>query len=386
MQKSTKDIAREAVEAEFQRAGKRRKRNNVDSSDDEDDTKAKTRHQKIDMFRGPRPAASSELEQLSAKYRDRVKERREGISVEDGDVTALKFSVEDQLFNDVVSAVESGNRQKLSRISLSNDGIRVPTTYEEAIAFISKPESKHPHTKLGIDVLAYLQKAYLADSGESIQVSAAGRNVQQSIWTFTKAVSADPRDRARSWEVPWEQTFAAANSTSHPDSEENVIDKACVCSPQLLSQILDFYAKHAKKQELHEHSNVMPTLKVLGDSDEDDSNSDIFENVGEYNSAATGSPEGNCVELHQSDKLSSKGFIFDSNVNERKINDQYDPVSTPTEADSLPAVHKLSSLCPLEHDDDVEFDFGGQDYDDDDDVGDSAGTHKRKSNKKKGAQ
>jgi hypothetical protein len=306
--------------------------------------------------------------------------------------------VEDQLFNDAVTALESGNRQKLARMARPDDGIRFPTTFEEAIAFISEPDSRPPHAKLGIDVLAYLQKAHLAVGSDAIRVSSAGRSVQHSVWTFTKAINADPRDRARSWEFPWEQTFAATNFTSHSDSDENIIDKSGVCSPELLSQMLDFYAKHGKKQERRGHPDVLPTLKVPGISlEHDDDDDDIFGNVGKYNVAAR--REDVRPNESQSENIPSKGSVFGPHADERK---NHDPLVTLVQADgplaTLPATRKLSSLVPLKHDDDVELYFGGQDYDDDDYDNNKKGRLgnnkkdevasklKMKSNKKKGTQ
>lgn len=367
MQQSTKEIAREAVEAEFQRAGKRRKRN-VDSSDDEEDKKKKGRHQKNDTFREPKRPSSSELERLSAKYRDRVKERREGINAEDGDVATLKFSVEDQLFNDVVNALESGNRQKLTRMARPDDGIRIPTTFEEALDYISDSKSKLPQTQLGTDVLSHLQKAYLSVNSDSIRLSVAGQNVQQSVWTFTKAINADPRDRDRSWEVPLEQTFAVTNSYGHPDSDEYVVNKASVATSQCLSQMLDLYTKRAKQQERRGTSDELSTFKAEGNADEEDDD-DIFANVGEYDVNVV--PENISAEKSRSEKHTSKRLIFGIRDDKRKIEDRSNPEYTPMEVESPvlvhPALRKLSSLGLMERDVDVELDFGGQDYDDDDD-------------------
>jgi hypothetical protein len=59
----------------------------------------------------------SELERLGGKYRDRVKERREGISADFDGIATLNSSVTDQIFDNVVKALESGDRRQLARIS-----------------------------------------------------------------------------------------------------------------------------------------------------------------------------------------------------------------------------------------------------------------------------
>jgi hypothetical protein len=165
----------------------------------------------------------SKLERLGIKNRDRVKERREGISAEFDEIATLNSSVADQIFDDVVEALESGDRRQLARISSvahkDSSVSDIPMTFDDAPSWIAQPKTM-PHSTLGKDVLSYLRKAYIIKNSNSIRVSAAGRNIQQSEMSFTKAINTDPRDRQRSWECPLEQPFGA-DSTTNLDSPNN---------------------------------------------------------------------------------------------------------------------------------------------------------------------
>jgi hypothetical protein len=66
-----------------------------------------------------------------------------------------------------------------------------------------------------------------------------GRNIQQSVMSFTKVINTDPRDCQRSWECPLEQTFGADSTTnldSPNDGNEYCIKKATLCNPELLQR------------------------------------------------------------------------------------------------------------------------------------------------------
>jgi hypothetical protein len=304
MHKSTKEIAREAVEAEFKKIGGNKRHRDVDSSDDDDNDKKNsqsTNRNNDKKMQGSRSKTMdpSELEPLGGKYRDRVKERREGISADFDEIATLNSSVADQIFDDVVEALESGDRRQLARISSvahkDSSVSDIPMTFDDALTWIAQPKTM-PHSTLGKDVLSYLRKAYIIENSNTILVSAAGRNIQQSVMSFTKAINADPRDRQRSWECPLEQTFGADTTTnldSPNDGNEYCIKKATLCNSELLKKMQDCFDMRERGTARNEGvSNISmltgnvpdgtPQMNLSNEADEDEN---IFASVGEYDGA-----------------------------------------------------------------------------------------------------
>lgn len=383
--KTSKEIAREAVEAEFKGGGNKRKRDAYYSSDDgggHSDTERRKSRRVGRPNETMTPKEPSELDLLAGKYRDRALERREGGKAYTTPVPTTK-SAADQIFDDVVEAFESGDRRKLTQIRVLEADYfaisRPPKTSDETLAWIASPITS-PATALGKNMLEYLRQQHLPSDPTTIAVTAAGRHVQRSELTFSVS-TADPRDQRRSWERPLEQTFASANA--------DLAAKMTPCHDELLQQIQRCLDMHHKSEEAKRKAvdaqAVVPA--AIGRNTDDDDDEDIFERAGDYDGAAVSAvtdvrgdgansePSGPEIE---SNIAFIKGSIFGSKrpvanngespggqFGARAINGAMPVLS------SIPlALVGLSSLQSGYCDDGIVLDFDGHGYDDDDDEND----------------
>jgi hypothetical protein len=374
--KTTKEIAREAVEAEFEEV--KRKQQHCSSDDDSDNKRRKDRRR---VVKETKPKDPSELDRLAQTYRDRAKDRREG---KEGDSFAEKKSASDQIFDDVVQAFESGDRRKLKRIRIAKDedSSRLAETADQALAWIANP-STPPTTALGREVLDYLRRQYLPVAAHAaLAVSAAGRNLQRSKLTFSWV--ADPRDRRRSWEHPLEeQTYAGTGDATA---------KATPCDDNLLREIKRCLEKHRRVREegaLNEKQSNRPAVQptregseaedeqhavASSDNGEDD---DIFGNVGDYDGAAVTSIDneaGNPSEFYQNDPIMAdqkKGSIFGGTLaaSSEIITLGEDPLDQQDRyvAETSRPLARFSELQSGYGDDGIGMDFDGMDCEDDED-------------------
>jgi hypothetical protein len=327
-EKSSKEIAREAVEQEFRQhnKGKRKRRRGAGGSSDEDDDddddsdvdddqkqkkdekqkqKELKEQQKQEQEQSKKGAGKKE--KAVSKYRDRAKERREGdnadyqdsqrllagvaTAVEDGDDDDLeaksKFLGGDEAHThlvkglDVTLAKQSGRTQNANTQSRKagdvSDPVNAPsfaenkTDAKELIA--TNPQLV---SELGREMLDYLcnYHASTRDSSKAVvAVTPAGLTVQRSTLTFS--LQANLGDFVRSWEVPREQTYATA-------SDGMAYTKASPLPSSLLDRIEKTLTKEmslaSKKTKL-----VEPLTRGVTDAGgEDDSEDDIFGNVGDY--------------------------------------------------------------------------------------------------------
>jgi hypothetical protein len=321
-EKSSKEIARDAVEQEFQqnnkRNGKRKRRRGAGGSSDEDDDDSdmeddpkqkkdeKQKEQKQQQDQSKQGAGKKE--KVVSKYRDRAKERREGDNAdyqdsqrllagvaaaaeegEDDDLeTISKFLGGDEAYThlvkglDVTLAKQSVRKQNAS-ISMQprkagnvSDSVKRPyfaenkTDAKELIGTDLQLESE-----LGREMMDYLcnYHASTRDSSKAVAVTPAGLVVQRSTLTFS--LQANPGEFVRSWEVPREQTYATA-------SDGTAYTKASPLSIGLLDRIENALARQmslASEQTKLAGPLARATTDARGEEDSED---DIFGSVGDY--------------------------------------------------------------------------------------------------------
>ena len=261
--KTTKEIARDAVEQEFRRNQKKRRRNQ-DSSDEEDDTNKHSK--KKNAKQHVSSTAESETETAissSLQYRDRAKERREGIFEDESQLELMttattlnaemtKFLGGDEAHTHLVRGLDVTLARKIKRemkekekrqekrrtallrgqplllSSLQNDH-RLDEVVsdtaadakaqdkmdDENVIIESASQAKEKiqqwtgddvATSLGQGMLAFLKQHYSPQpaSTNDLTVGPAGLAIHRSYYTFS--CLGHPGDVRNAWEVPDEHT------------------------------------------------------------------------------------------------------------------------------------------------------------------------------------
>jgi hypothetical protein len=404
--KTTKEIAREAVEAELFKGrgggggGKRRRpRDDYSSDEDADRPRRSTDRKQLQRSVESQDDSKPSESQSSQKYRDRALERRQGTAA-NVDIHGPQplpepriASTAEAIFDDVVAAVESGDRRKLILLRKYQKGdtsSRPIATADEALAYIAnpslraaRPSGNNSNTEIGQAMLTYLREKYLPPPSLASQVSAAGRNIQRSQFTFT--MIAHPSNVARSWEYPRED---AAISLS---DDNGWVPKATPCiDERLLSEM----------QQRLDRKNMVPTTKHMPpeskpgttspsltepyslpipsangdkDNDGDDDDDDIFENVGDYDGKSAIQAMEEQETPTAAEPKTARPSIFASTTSSQhdvpivqSTNRSVDAVSLDM-ARAEQGLASLSSYANDYDDDGIGMDFGGRDYDDEDD-------------------
>jgi hypothetical protein len=319
-EKSSKEIAREAVEQEFQQHKRKRKRRrgaggssdedgDDDDSDVDDDHKQKKDEKKKEQQQQEDHSkqGAGKKEKAASKYRDRAKERREGDNTD--------YQDSQRLLAGVVAAAEDGEDDNVETISKFLGGDEAYTHLVKGLDVTLAKQSvrkqnasmqparktgdildseKRPHfaenkndakelivtdvqlvSELGREMLDYLcnYHASTRDSSKAVAVTPAGLVVQRSTLTFS--LQANPGEFVRSWEVPREQTYATT-------SDGTAYTKASPLPSGLLDRIENTLTRQMSLAR--EQTNVAGSL-TRGTTDareEEDSEDDIFGDVGDY--------------------------------------------------------------------------------------------------------
>ncbi|KAL7541286.1 hypothetical protein ACHAXR_010775 [Thalassiosira sp. AJA248-18] len=260
-EKSTKEIAREAVEDEFQKkrsrgggGGGRRGRRGFDDgygsdsggSSDEDaggrrerDAKAKQQQQQEDDNEPEwkRRRKEKKLQDAASEYRDRAKERREGNNLDYASLEGLaqqsgeddrrrraelsKYLGGDEEHTHLVKGLDKALAEKVRREEMF-DGSKESGDLDQLLedAYVHKQNQSNkpkgaqdwqttkPKTELGKSVLSYLLQKKKSDTKPTIQTATSQvrsnptiqKSIQSSILTFS--LESDVRQRKNAWEVP----------------------------------------------------------------------------------------------------------------------------------------------------------------------------------------
>ena len=243
--KSTKQIAREAVEDEHQRNQKKRKRKrgggggDDDSSEEEEeeDHSRRPKNQQEDDFRRLVPrsvsaAATSQEEEEEEVYRDRAKERREGKHNGDDERETADYDIVPKkgldlnLARKVKKSMQKTEDDKDSSIqpivanaavSSSSMSSSLPTLEEAKTVLQNFVEESSSTIQISSALSGYLfqfveTKSIQKKSANMIKCGLAGRTIQRS--RLALSLNGHPSDLARSWEQPREIT--------HPNTGNNL--------------------------------------------------------------------------------------------------------------------------------------------------------------------
>jgi hypothetical protein len=340
----TQDIARRAAEEEFRQkrkrlGGTRGKGGGGDlddyfSSDDEDeddDDKSKKRTKEEARERRAKDKRNVDDEydgdgviaSLSAKYRDRAKERREGKPLAD-DSDSTRGSDSDEGTdasddNDRSAEASAGSNasprregaQRRKEASIAEQPTLLLATSKEEALLQVLPTSE-PQSGLGREVLQWLRTHYCSReeasharryAGIVAVPTPAGRALQRSVLNFGSPWTVAPRDVARSWQVP---TAAESTSSSLPDNASSSSQIACL-GPDMIRKIDAALTRSFLRGQVANAKSAIMTAADAGgvgvsgpsepsrdvgpetrhnnniNSQGDDDDDDIFGSVGEYN-------------------------------------------------------------------------------------------------------
>lgn len=259
--KSTKEIARQAVEAEFQRKKKRGRRGggrnqDYDSDSDDDNQKNHGRDKKKNKSESSdRPELLLRPQQVKgddgldeSQYRDRAKERREGTTIksenlgtEDSEMDLVVPSSKKGLDFSLLKHQKEEREQDTEEIDIYKLQVSLPTMEEARKSLQEFLEDPDMYTNLLPGLSEYLTQFALSfDENrppiENIVCGVAGRNLQRS--RLAMSMEAYPSNHARAWEIPREMVNPSAN----PDKREiNFLDTG------LLRSIDNLFAKNSQR-------------------------------------------------------------------------------------------------------------------------------------------
>ncbi|EEC49427.1 predicted protein [Phaeodactylum tricornutum CCAP 1055/1] len=304
--KSTKEIAREAVEAEFHRRGrgKRQRTSDSDSDNDADAPRRKNHSNRSKLNEEQKGENDNVLEELAGKYRDRAKERREGTSggrqvlsaeqlLEADDPAALVKSLDDESRAQFVKGLDvslaRSNKERIGNTDLTTDHAKdsldtsnkFPSA-DVAQAWILSTTDDATTTSLGRDMLTYLKSMH-REVEIPMEPTSAGLSIQRSSLTFS--LDGDPKNADRAWECPKQQTFARVG--------ESLFIKATPITDDILVR-MENASRRAKKATSASFSNKKSDAQQDSTSfseyygnDTDNSDDDIFGDLeGEYDPIA----------------------------------------------------------------------------------------------------
>jgi len=319
--KSTKEIARDAVEEEFRTRKKKRKRGGVSSSEDESDNDSDQEEPRKQDLLVP-VAAKKKARIEDSKYRDRAKERREGKNIDyaaqssllegvsaaaDGEmdqVTMSQYLGGDEAHTHLVKGLDVALARRVKRemdketnetglepASHSSPTAQVKKSLalvrneDEARILLQRTKPESVSSELGRQMLSHMKSRHLPSSRDlpelTVRRSPAGYAIQRSILTF--ATTGDPRDRSRAWELPLESMHAA----SKPDLDVSETKKngAITLDATLVTHILRAFsdiASTGRQDATGEATSKICDVRETEEEHEEKEDDDIFDDVDDY--------------------------------------------------------------------------------------------------------
>ena len=351
--KSTKEIAREAVEEEFRSKRKKRKRGGGSSSEEEsedyDSDQEEPRKSQQDLLIPL--AAQTKARSNESRYRDRAKERREGKNVDyeaqasllegvayaaDGvemdQVTMSKYLGGDEAHTHLVKGLdvalarrikrEMDNELKETDLDTTNSlptndkakkSIVAVRNADEARALLQHIKTETVTSELGRQMLNHMKTVHLPPrdlSQLAVRKSPGGFAIQRSNLTF--ACFGDPRNRVRAWELPLESVQASSKADlGFSDTEANGATSLDVTALRQIRHAFSHHSGHAAQERQDMTGGTPPeSQKVEGDEDVND---DIFDDIDDYvppteTESKSTLPVGEKIERRAKPK---SGSIFD---------------------------------------------------------------------------
>ena len=290
--KSTKQIAREAVENEFKMKRRKGKRGgyNSDDDDDHDDQKSKRKKGKF------KDDVQDRLEPFEKKpkqsqYRDRAKERREGKAfdyeqlnnTDHVNAEMSKYLGGDENYTHLVKGLDMTLAEKVRRQEMgdshSQDDIDLDKLLDEKVSkkanLISssrKEDSKNKRTtSLALGMASYLNyldnKSIHSQAPRTGQMSMSGQRLARTTLKFS--IRANVGDRLRSWELPQESICSAAQY----DRKRNITSAIATGTPLDANLINKIKTVFASRNQDTKFTETISSSKQCIDPDSDE---DIF--------------------------------------------------------------------------------------------------------------
>jgi hypothetical protein len=261
--KSTKQIAREAVEDEFQRNNKKkRKRGGGGDSSAEEEEDEEGENDRRGRPKRDGKEQEEEEDESANKYRDRAKERREGKvdatmavideTTSNNDTTRagsvpLK-GLDRSLARKVKKELQTNNYEP-TESSSSKPGtieVRSLSTAEESKRllreFVKTSSSDHSTVVVTSGILEYLGQLLAKNedySTKTVEYGVAGRTLQRS--RLALALNCHPANITRAWEAPREIT-----NPNH-SNQEPLIHRPPQLGSELISRIKLAFINKSKK-------------------------------------------------------------------------------------------------------------------------------------------
>jgi hypothetical protein len=284
---STKAIARKAVEEEWKRNKKKRGRGKSSSDEESDEEERPWRKNKVE------DEDADDAVELSADYRDRAKERREGKP--SGGPTQEDDSMQLQDNHHILPAkgldvsLARKMREDMKRDNDSeqkeDDGPAFFTTLptlEEATKVMQQAVTleNQVSSTMSSTMVEYVQKVLdqtLGTQPKNIKCSLAGKHIQRS--RLALALDGCPTDLKRSWEAPREVTHTSTFHDSQRLDMELIerIDKAL----PLKRYVLD---NKVTRNENSLGQGAVPAEEKISSLEEreQEDNDDIFGDLEDY--------------------------------------------------------------------------------------------------------
>mmetsp|Transcript_11209 Transcript_11209/g.16449 ORF Transcript_11209/g.16449 Transcript_11209/m.16449 type:complete len:419 (-) Transcript_11209:98-1354(-) len=298
--KSTKEIAREAVEDEFRRKEKRKRRVD-DCSSDDDNTQGKQPHKKKkkeDRQFEKEDKTEQDTFQYSKQYRDRAKERREGKnlkSLEMGDSVLMKYPFggcdttthitkgldvtlarkvkQETLNNSSIDSTRKTQKKKKAE-AMKKDLDTKFTSVSDARKWIKEHSIDDVESSLGKSILSFLQESFLSLPGKELSITPLGLAIQRSTVTFSMCANAS--DRQSIWMIPQEQ--ASMVHEKQGKNETSLMDLDSI----ILSRIVHAFENKSDNPSLPKKEKVESLTMNSHSKSEGSDSDDIFDDVGDY--------------------------------------------------------------------------------------------------------
>lgn len=306
--KSTKEIAREAVEEEFKRRRKGRKKEYLSDDDDDEEDDGANRKRKRDFVKegsSDHIVTVKNTKLKAPQYRDRAKERREGkaldydslYNTEHVDNEMSKYLGGDESYTHLVKGLDTALAEKVRRLekgmlhSLERD-VDLDELMDEAIS--KKSDSYSSSSKLILKtfdetqkdsitpfvkgMVSYLNglmapKVHHSDiSPLNNHMPQTGQKVARSILKFS--TKANVGDRMRSWELPQETIYSFQEYNKMAKSVSR-IKSATPLDSNLISKLKTVFATKSNDMT-HKSAIIESGLDVHGKSVSQESDEDIF--------------------------------------------------------------------------------------------------------------
>lgn len=287
---STKEIARKAVEDDWKRNKKRKRKGGGGSSSDSDFDDEPIRS-KRDKKSNQNEEDEDDIFELSAEYRDRAKERRDGKTNEKDNANednaethlptkGLDLSLVRKRRKEIKDTDESEDSHRNNDASVDFKSL---PTMEDAIGCLRKfsnGDDSNMTFKSNSTITEYTSKLLeqiIKNQRKSVTMGVAGKNIQQS--RLALAIDGSPSNLKRSWEKPREIKHSSTINGLNP-LHADIIETIKQVFPKQKYQQENQLAQGVAGSKPTDNANPSqePTKTVESEEEEDD----IFGGLDDY--------------------------------------------------------------------------------------------------------